>query len=101
MMRSDFMPAEAFHPGEYIRDELEARGWSQKDLARILDRPLQVVNEIVNGRKRITADTAMAIGLAFGTGAKVWLNLQSTYDLWKAGRPDPAIGQRAKAMSDR
>ena len=72
-----FTPAEVFPPGEYLRDELTACGWTQGDFARILGRPLQVMNEIVNGRKRITAETAKAIGLALDTGPELWLNLES------------------------
>lgn len=94
-----FRPAEAFPPGVYIREELEARGWSQSDFARIIDRPLQAVNEIINGRKRVTAETALAIGAAFGTGPEVWVNLQSAYDLQLAGDPDPAIAERARRFA--
>lgn len=54
------------------------------------------MNEIINGRKRVTAETALAIGAAFGTGPQVWSNLQSAYDLWMAGEADPAIAQRAR-----
>jgi HTH-type transcriptional regulator/antitoxin HigA len=91
-----FRPAEAFHPGVYIREELETRGWSQSDFAKIIDRPLQAVNEIINAKKRVTAETAVAIGAAFGTGPEVWINLQSAYDLHMAGEADPAIAQRAR-----
>ncbi len=71
------MPAEVFPPGEFIRDELEARGWTQEEFADILGRPLQTVNQIINGKKEITAETARAIAEAFGTSAELWLNLQS------------------------
>ena len=99
-MKSNFFrPAKAFHPGEYIREELTARGWSQSAFAKIIDRPLQTVNEIIKGRKRVTAETALAIGAAFGTGPEVWLNLQSAHDLWQAGRPDPGIAKRARAYA--
>jgi HTH-type transcriptional regulator / antitoxin HigA len=91
-----FRSAEAFHPGVYIREELAARHWSQGDFAAIIGRPLQAINEIVNGKKRITAETALAIGAAFGTGPEVWVNLQSAYDLHRAGEADPAIAQRAR-----
>jgi HTH-type transcriptional regulator/antitoxin HigA len=57
------------------------------------------VNEIINGRKRITAETALAIGAAFGTGPEVWINLQSAYDLYLAGEPDPAIARRARQLA--
>jgi HTH-type transcriptional regulator/antitoxin HigA len=92
-------PAKAFRPGEYLREELEARGWSQRDFARIIGRPLQVVNEIVRGKKRVTAETAKEIGMAFGTGPEVWINLQASYDLWSTKDPDPGIARRAREFA--
>ena len=77
--------AEAFPPGEYIRDELVARDWTQEDLAQIMGRPLQMVNEVVNGKRSITTDTAIDLGAALGTGPEVWLNLQTQYQLFQAG----------------
>ncbi len=93
--------AQAFAPGEFIREELEARGWSQRDLAEILGRPLQVVNEIINGRKRITPETSLELAAAFGTDPKLWLNLESSYRLWLAKGPNPAIARRAAKHSRR
>jgi HTH-type transcriptional regulator/antitoxin HigA len=93
-----FKPAEAFPPGDFIREELQARGWTQSDLARVLGRPLQAVNEIINGKKRITAETAKALGLALGTGPEVWLNLQNSYDLFDSPDADPQIVRRATAV---
>jgi len=98
-MSREFRAAEVFAPGEYLRDELEARGWTQVQFARIIGRPLQLVNEIVNGRKRITEETALEIGAALGTSAKVWLNLENTYRLHKAKAPIDAIARRAKQAS--
>jgi HTH-type transcriptional regulator/antitoxin HigA len=98
-MAKTFKPAEVFHPGEILRDELEARGWTQRDFARIVDRPLQAVNEIVLGKKRITAETAKAIGVALGTGPRIWINLQTTYDLFHAPDPSPSVAKRAAAMA--
>jgi HTH-type transcriptional regulator/antitoxin HigA len=97
----DMKPAEAFAPGEYLRDELQARGWSQGQFARILGRPVQLVNKIVNGRKRITEQTALEIAAALGTSARVWLNLETSYRLWKAKPPArvAAIVRRAKRAS--
>jgi HTH-type transcriptional regulator / antitoxin HigA len=45
-------PAEVFPPGEFIHEELEARGWTERDLARIMDMPLGLINELVTGTKR-------------------------------------------------
>lgn len=99
MAKAPMIPAEVFQPGEYLRDELEARGWTQSDFAKIIDRPTQVVNEIINGKKRITVETAKAIGLALGTGPELWLNLENTYRLHTTPEADPAIKKRAAAMA--
>jgi addiction module HigA family antidote len=98
-MAKAFKPAEVFHPGEHLRDELAARGWTQSDLARIVGRPLQAINEIVLGKKRVTAETAKSIGAALGTGPELWVNLQTSYDLFHAPEPSPAIAKRAAAMA--
>ncbi len=90
-------PAQVFPPGDFIREELEARGWSQADLARILGRPVQTINMIINARKEITPQTAVELAEAFGTSAQLWLNLEASYRLSKVTR-DPSIATRAKAM---
>jgi HTH-type transcriptional regulator/antitoxin HigA len=92
-------PAQVFPPGEFIREELEARGWTQTDLARIIGRPLQAVNAIINCKKEITAQTAVSLAAAFGTSPEVWLNLESAYRLAQVGAPDPAIARRAKQLA--
>lgn len=81
--------AETFPPGTYLRDELEARGWTIGEFAEILGRPTQAVSEILNGRKAITATTAKEIGGALGTSPDVWLNLQNAY-LLKTQGPAPS-----------
>jgi HTH-type transcriptional regulator/antitoxin HigA len=91
--------AKAFPPGEFIREELEARGWTQSDLAKILGRPLQAINEIVNAKKRITAETAKELALAFGTSAELWLNLESAYQLSASKQPDERIKMRAEMLA--
>lgn len=72
-------PAVLQGPGWRINEELAARGWSQKDLADVLGRPLQAVNEIVNANKQITPETAIQLGKAFGTSAEFWANLEALY----------------------
>lgn len=80
----DVCPGLAIHPGEFLADELRSRGLTQKALAEALDRPAQTVSEIVNGRKRITAETALGLERILGTPARAWLNLQVEYDLTTA-----------------
>jgi len=87
--------AEVFPPGDFIREELEARSWTQADLAMVLGRPLRTVNLIINGKKAITAETARELGEAFDTGAEVWLNLESMYRLSTARDPAGAVRRRA------
>ena len=74
------------HPGSLLAEELEVRGMSQRELARRIGRPFQVVNEIVRERKAITAETALQLEAEFGTPAYLWLALQSDYDLAVARR---------------
>ena len=78
-------PAEVFPPGDYLRDELDARGWTQLDLAEILDRPPRVVNEIVSGKRGISPETAKGLAAALDTSPELWLNLQTAYDLYRLG----------------
>lgn len=85
------IPAEVFPPGEFVRDELEARGWTQADLAVILNKPLPAVNEIIAGKKAITPETAQALGDAFGVGPEFWLNLESAYRLSLAAPSDGKV----------
>ena len=73
--------AEVFPPGEFIQEEMEARGWTQEELASIMGRPRRLVNELISGARGITAATAHDLGEAFGTGPEVWMNLESTYRL--------------------
>ena len=88
--------AAAFPPGDFIREELEARGWTQNDLAEILNRPYQTVNAIINGRKAITSRTARELEAALGPSAEFWMNLETSYRLHKEGDPDPEITVRAR-----
>ena len=75
------IPAEVFPPGDFIKEELEARGWSQADLAVIMGRPVQAINEILAGKKSITTDTARELATAFGVHPQLFLNLDNTYRL--------------------
>ena len=74
-------PGHAIHPGIYLGEELEARGMSQAELARRMERPVQAVNEVVRGRKAISEETALGLERVLGTPSRVWLNLQSMYAL--------------------
>ncbi len=78
--------AVAIHPGEMLKDELQARGMSQRKFAGIIGMPYTAFNEIVNGKRSITTDTALKIEAATGIAATIWLGLQTDYNMQTARR---------------
>lgn len=74
------------HPGRLLKRELEARGLSANRLALDLGVPSGRVTDILNGRRSITADTALRLGLCFGNGAPFWIGLQGQYDVARVER---------------
>lgn len=96
-------------PGDIIREEMEAKGWTQTDLAFILGYSEQTVNKLLNGKSGLTADMAKALAEAFGTSAELWAGLQKEWELRCARDPDQSIKARAlmqgaypvRAMIDR
>jgi addiction module HigA family antidote len=69
------------HPGRLLKRELASRGLSANRLALDLGVPSGRVTDILNGRRSITADTAVRLGRYFGNSAQFWLDLQSQYDI--------------------
>lgn len=88
--------AERFHPGEFIKEELEERDWSQIELSEILGRDKRLVNELVLGKRSITPETAKALAEAFGTSAELWMNLESAYQLGRSKSADNVISRRSR-----
>ena len=83
--KTDTYPDIAIPPGEHLAEEIEARGISQKELAKRMGRPLNAVNEIINGKKSITAETALQLEEVMPEiPARFWLNLETNYQLTKA-----------------
>lgn len=89
----NMMPFMVSSPGEIIMDELESRGWTQRDLAEIMGRPYQAINEIIRGTKQITPETAGELAQAFGTSIEFWMNLETNYRLF-------LVRQKAKSSGD-
>ncbi|WP_299620871.1 HigA family addiction module antitoxin [Pelagibius sp.] len=87
------------HPSVFIREELEARGWSQVDLAYILGISTQQLSPLLNGKRDISPDMAVALGDAFDVPGEFFANLQMLYDLNKAKKPDPGVRTRANWIS--
>ena len=83
--RTDAYPDIAIPPGEYLAEEIKARGISQKELAKRMGRPLNAINEIIHGRKAITAETALQLEEVMPEiPARFWLNLEIDYQLTEA-----------------
>jgi len=83
--KTDAYPDIAIPPGEYLAEEIEARGISQKELSRRMGRPLNAINEIINGKKAITAETALQLEEVMPEiPARFWLNLETDYRLTTA-----------------
>ena len=91
------------HPGETLREELDALGMGAAELARRIEIPADHVREILDGQRAITGETALRLGRFFGTTGEFWLNLQKLYEVRRVeqthgaaiarglGR-DPALG---------
>src|SRR3546814_10906300 len=88
--------AEIFPPGEFLKDELEARGWSQTELAEIIGRPTRLINEIIADKRTITPETAIQLGDSLGTGPELWMNLESQYQLSQVRPNDGLVARRAR-----
>jgi addiction module HigA family antidote len=72
------------HPGAVLKEELEARGLSANALALKLRVPPQRIQDIVAGRRGISPETALRLEASLGTPARLWLNMQSAFDLYRA-----------------
>jgi addiction module HigA family antidote len=77
--QNDQTPEFAIHPGEVLKAMLEDRGWTQREFAERIGRPVRLVNKIINGHSGITHETARDFALAFEMSQQFWLNLESKY----------------------
>ena len=85
------------HPGEILLEEfLSPLGISQNALARAASVPPRRINEIVLGKRGITADTAVRLAVALGTSERFWLGLQADFDLEQAHR---ALGKKIRQLA--
>ena len=80
---NNMMSSMLIHPGEMIKDEIVARGLTQKDLARQMGVSYTVFNEILNGKRPVTTEYALLLEAALGTDANIWIGLQADYNMQK------------------
>jgi len=88
--------AEVFPPGDFIKEEIDARGWTQNDLADITGKSVRLISEVISGKRAVTPDTARALADAFGTSAQLWMNMESAYQLSKLKTDATPVARRAK-----
>jgi len=93
VIKTDAYPDVAIPPGEYLAEEIDARGISQKELTKRMGRPVNAINEIINGKKSITAETALQLEEVMPEiPARFWLNLETDFQLTRA-----LVSKRTKA----
>lgn len=81
---NDCVPCVAIHPGEIIKDELDAREMKQKELASLIGMPTSVLNDIIKGRRSVTPEVAVLLQEVWEIDAAYWLSLQNQYDIDQA-----------------
>lgn len=78
---NNLLPSEPVHPGLLLKEEIEYRGISQKQLAQQMGLSYTVLNEILNGKRPISTDYALYIEAALGIDAQLWIQMQADYNL--------------------
>lgn len=91
---------ETLHPGRILLSQaMEPLGISRNQLARDIDVPVGRISDITNGKRGVTADTALRLGRYFGTGPELWLRLQAEFDLYVARMTTwPAVESRVRVL---
>lgn len=96
-MTQNVKPFIPIHPGELIKDELEARGISQKKLSEIMGVPYTMLNEMLNGKRPVTSESALLFEAALEINAELLVNMQAAYSLQKA-RKSKGLKERFAAI---
>lgn len=90
-------PKNPFHPGEILLEEfLQPLGMTQAAFAEQIGWTRARLNELIRGKRGVTAEAALDLADALGTSPKLWMNLQATYDLDKAQRARSAAQRKSK-----
>lgn len=92
---NNLTPQRTFHPGEDLKDELEARGMSQAELAKLMGMEKSQLNEIIRGKRNMTAEVALLLEATLGISADFWMNAQKQYELDKARISEKTKKQKA------
>jgi addiction module HigA family antidote len=83
MIANNLESSNLIHPGEMIKDEIESRGMTQKELAAMTGITRSVLSEVLNGKRSVTIEYALLFEAALGIDADIWIGLQADYDKQK------------------
>lgn len=86
MIVNNMMPSEPVHPGTLLKEEIEYRGISQKQLAQQMGVSYSVLNEILNGKRPVSIEYALYLEAVLGIDAHLWIQMQADYSLQVAKR---------------
>jgi addiction module HigA family antidote len=81
MVANNIMPSEPVHPGTLLKEEIEYRGITQKQLAQQMGVSYSVLNEILNGKRPISIEYALYLEAVLGIDAQLWIQMQADYNL--------------------
>lgn len=93
MIANNLVPSQLIHPGEMIKDEIEYRGITQKELAAEIGVPPSALNAVLNGKRAVTTEFALLLEAALGIDADIWLRIQSDYNK-QVARSNPSFMER-------
>ncbi len=93
MIANNLTPSEPIHPGEMIKDEIEYRGISQKELASKVGMPASVLNAVLNGKRAVTTEYALLFEAALGIDANIWIRMQAEYNM-QIAKSNPSFMER-------
>ena len=97
MIAKNMTSSMLIHPGEMIKDEIIARGITQKELAKQIGVSYTVFNEILNGKRPVTTEYALLLEAALGINASIWIGLQADYNMQKA-KQDKSLMKRLEKI---
>lgn len=93
MIANNLTPSEPIHPGEMIKDEIEYRGISQRKLATQMGISPTLLNEILNGKRSVSAEYALLFEAALSIDAEIWVRQQARYDM-QVAKTDKSFAER-------
>ena len=98
---NDIVLKENFHPGEFIKDELDARGMKQQELSDNMEIAKNVLSEIIHGKRNLTPVLALKLETALGINAEFWMKLQVNHDINLLRNQYSSLVEKTKVSSNK